>query len=235
MRRIIHGPLVWIAGVALGAVAGAASSAASGAAANQPDGAHGTMAVLSRSEVPLEQAAGLPADAPTLHLTAVLIDGTGWNAADAVAGTAGAVAILAQCGMRAGRLTLIHVSVPDPFRDLSAQASRTLAAHFNPGLPTLYFVRNTRNRPAFDAEAFGAGNTVTRPELTHSVWITRQAADLPETIAHELFHVLANSGAHVEDRANLMHAQTAPGRRSLTGLQCAAMLDTVRENHLIRQ
>ncbi len=184
------------------------------------------MAVLSRSEVPLEQAAGLPADAPTLHLTAVLIDGTGWNAADAVAGTAGAVAILAQCGMRTGRLTLIHVSVPDPFRDLSAQASRTLAAHFNPGLPTLYFVRNTRNRPAFDAEAFGAGNTVTRPELTHSVWITRQARS--DRVAMRR-HARYSTGKPPDPPVRVPLQPTAcNGTRSLS--QCVAQSQSLRDS-----
>lgn len=231
MRRIIHG---WLAGLAWVSAAAAAGNAPA-AAAEHRKAAAPEFVVVSRSVMPLTQQAGAAAGAPTLDLTAVLIEDSGWSEAEAVTGTAKAVAILAQCGLHSGPLTLIRVSVPGPFRDLSPQASRILAAWIKAGQPTLYFVRNTRNRPAFDAEAFGAGNTVTRPELTHSVWITRQAADLPETIAHELFHVLANSGAHSDDRASLMHEDTAPGRRGLTPLQCTDMLDAARKSGLIRQ
>ncbi len=230
MRRIIHGWLAWFACASAGAAAGNVSAAA---ADHTPAAPH--FAVVSRNLMPLPHRAGAVAGAPRLDLTAVLIEDTGWSEAEAVAGITEAVAILAQCGLHPGRLTLLRVSVPDRFRDLSPQASRILAAQIKTSRPTLYFVRNTRNRPAFDAEAFGAGNTVTRPELTGSVWITRQAADLPETIAHELFHVLANSGAHSEDRASLMHRETAPGRRGLTALQCAAMLDAALQNRLMHQ
>ena len=113
------------------------------------------------------------------------------------------------------------------------ERGRIVDAITHPARPAVFFVARTRNEPAFDAEAFGAGNTQTRMELRDTIWITRGTPDLPEAIAHELFHVLANSGGHSEDRSNLMHQATAPGRRQLTAAQCALMVDTARKNKLL--
>jgi hypothetical protein len=192
--------------------------------------------VQSRTEVPIAPRADAAPRQAALRLTAVLIDGSGWREPDLGAGISEAIGILGQCGVTASGFALLRVTTPPAYRDLSNPESRTLAATLAVPRPTLYFVRDTRNRPAFDAEAFGGGNTRSRPELTHSVWITRQAPDLPETLAHELFHVLANSGAHSDDPANLMYPRTAPGRHLLSRQQCAELLDTgLRSGLLERQ
>ena len=168
-----------------------------------------------------------------LTVNAVLVEDTGWQEDTVMAGITGAMAIFEQCGITSGGIMLSHVRTLPTMRDLFTPASRRLAAEVNPARPAVFFVARTRNDPAFDAEAFGAGNTRTRMELRDTVWITRDTPDLPEAIAHELFHVLANSGEHSDDPINLMHEATAPGRRQLTAAQCAVMVDTARKNKLL--
>ena len=181
-------------------------------------------------------AGAVPAGA-ALHfeLTAVVIDGTGWQIADAQQAITQALPILAQCGVAPQRIRLVQIAAPEAYRDLSPQASRQLAAQLAPARPAIFFVRNTRMRPPFEAEAFGIGNTRARPELVSTIWVTRSAADLPETLAHELFHVIANSGEHSEHEANLMYDRTAPGRHQLTPAQCSTLRETGQQNRLLRK
>lgn len=209
MLCMIH---VWLAVLAACAAGSALADEAAG------------IVLLSHSDVPVVRRADAKPAPALLHLTAVLIEGTGWDETTLLDSIGDGLRILAQCGVGADRITLMRIAAPRQFHDLSARHSRVLAAAVAARRPTLFFVRDTRNRPAFDAEAFGTGNTRLRPELEHSVWITRNAPDLPETVAHELFHVLANSGGHAEDSRNLMHDNTAPGRHMLTPQQCANML-----------
>lgn len=168
-----------------------------------------------------------------LAVNAVLVEDTGWQEDTVMAGITSAVAIFEQCGISSGGIVLSRVRTLPTMRDLFTPASRRLAAEVNPARPAVFFLARNRNDPAFDAEAFGAGNTRTRMELRDTVWITRDTPDLPEAIAHELFHVLANSGEHSDDPINLMHEATAPGRRQLTAAQCAVMVDTARKNKLL--
>ena len=189
-------------------------------------------------ELPLP-APALEGTAPahaSLHfdLTAIVIEATGWQTADAQQALTEALPILAQCGIAPQRVKLVQVSTPAGYRDLAPQAARHLTSLLAPTRPALFFVKNTRMRPAFAAEAFGFGNTRTRPELVNTVWVTRDAPDLPETLAHELFHVIANSGEHSSDETNLMHDHTAPGRRRLTHAQCTELREAGLKNRLLR-
>lgn len=99
----------------------------------------------------------------------------------------------------------------------------------------MYFVTDTRQRPGFDAEAIGRGNSSTRPELADSVWVTRAARDVDIALAHELVHVLANSGAHVELSGNLMRDETTPHNTRLTAAQCEQLREVGTEHGLLRQ
>jgi hypothetical protein len=82
------------------------------------------------------------------------------------------------------------------------------------------FARDTRMQEAYLGEAFGAGNTRRRPWLSNSVWLMRDVDDAGIALAHELYHVLANSGAHVDGEPNLMQAYTRPDSTALTAQQC---------------
>ncbi len=85
---------------------------------------------------------------------------------------------------------------------------------------TVVFARDTRMHAAFDGEAFGLDNTRMRPWLAPSVWLMLGVDDPGVALAHELYHVIANSGEHIEGIANLMQGRTRPESQQLTPAQC---------------
>lgn len=161
-----------------------------------------------------------------LELSLFAFAGSSWTQRRIAAAVRGAAAILAQCGVALEAATLYRLEGGAPeMRDLDTPRSRALARELDPARPAVFFVRDTRNSPQFEAEAFGHGNTATRPELAGTVWITAGIRDLPVSLAHELGHVLMDSGEHSEAPRNLMRADSAPENTLLTRAQCARMVE----------
>lgn len=176
-----------------------------------------------------------PAPAQGQHaLTLTLADIGGWDARAIEAGVAAAANILAQCGVRIAGAELLRLRVPDSHRDFDTPRSRELAQALKLRRPTVYFAAGTRQVPAFDAEAIGRGNSRTRPELADSVWIARGARDLGIVIAHELAHVLMDSGEHDNTPGNLMAEETTPHNTRLSAAQCARITETGTRNGLLQ-
>jgi hypothetical protein len=156
---------------------------------------------------------------------------TSWQPERIVSAVREAAAILAQCGIRLERAELYSLAGGDPrFRYLSTPAGRALVRRMQPAKPAVFFVRDTRHQPVYDAEAFGRGNTATRPELAGTVWITAYIRDLPVALAHELAHVLMDAGDHTQEPGNLMREDTAPANTSVTATQCERMTGRGTEN-----
>lgn len=128
--------------------------------------------------------------------------------------------ILAQCSINAGEVSIHAIEGEDYLRDLSTGSAHTLLEAAGTENATVVFARDTRMQAAFDGEAFGLGNTRMRPWLAPSVWLMLGVDDPGVALAHELFHVIANSGEHVEGVANLMQGRTRPESRQLTPDQC---------------
>ena len=128
--------------------------------------------------------------------------------------------ILAQCSIIAGEVSIHAIDAEDYLRDLSTGSARTLLEAADVNNATVVFARDTRMQAAFDGEAFGLGNTRMRPWLAPSVWLMLGVDDPGVALAHELFHVIANSGEHVEGVANLMQGRTRPESQQLTPAQC---------------
>lgn len=170
-----------------------------------------------------------------LHLTAVRLERAGWTEQGAMVVVRGAGRILAQCGVLLERVELVSLAVPPVYMDLATPVSGDLANNFRVTKPAVYFVRNTRRNPSFEAEAFGRGNTKTRPELTDTVWITFTARDPGIALAHELAHVLMDSGEHSEEPGNLMRDETSARNTTLTPAQCARLRDTATANGLLKK
>ncbi|MBY0269896.1 MAG: hypothetical protein K2X06_08520 [Burkholderiales bacterium] len=168
----------------------------------------------------------------TLRLSVANIDR--WDESEVIAALRIAANLLAQCRIRVSRAELLQITVPDSHRHFDTPRSRELADALALPKPTLYFTAGTRQTPAFDAEAIGRGNSRSRPELTDTVWIARGARDLGLVIAHELVHVLMDSGAHDHTPGNLMAEDTAPQNTRLSAAQCARMRDTGTRNGLLR-
>jgi hypothetical protein len=169
-----------------------------------------------------------------LALTLVYFSGGSWERGAIMAALGAAAEILAQCRVVLQRAELVRVEAPVRYQFFSTPISRELMRAVPGTRPAIYFVTDTRQQPAFDAEAIGRANSRTRPELADTVWITRAARDPGISLAHEIAHVLQDDGEHVEDPGNLMRADTAPENTRLNALQCARLRDTATRNGLLR-
>ena len=156
-----------------------------------------------------------------LQLTLVVLEGVGWRNEEILDAVGTAANLLGQCGLQLVSMQQLRIEAPSSYLDFYTPRSRELARQLAPSRPTIYFIRDTRQQPAFDAEAIGRGNSRSRPELADSVWVTRAAPDLAIVLAHELFHVLSNNGAHVDLPDNLMRDESNPRNTKLTEDQCA--------------
>lgn len=171
-----------------------------------------------------------------LQLDLVAFTDTTWKPEVIVSAVREAGTLFAQCGIRLERAELYRFDGGDPgYRYLSTPVSRALVRRVRPAKPAVFFVRDSRHVPVFDAEAFGTGNSATRPELAFTVWLTAYIRDLPIAIAHELAHVLMDSGAHSFEPGNLMRDETAPGNTALTPEQCTRMVEAGERNGLLQR
>ena len=169
----------------------------------------------------------------TLPLTVVVLNGSGWTRERADSALRDAAAILAQCGVTLEPAGFHIVEVPASRMDFSTPVARELARAHPMPRPTLYLVRDTRSRPAFEAEAIGRGNSATRPEIANTVWMTAGVRDPGIALAHELVHVLMDSGEHSDDARNLMRDETSQKSTKLSGAQCARLVDNGKANGLL--
>ena len=189
--------------------------------------------VVSRAPLAVPAA---PAQAThALRLALAVLEDTGWTAEAAGRLALEAAGILAQCGIALESAEAIRIAAPARYRDFRTPDSRALAQALPLARPTLYFVADTRQRPAYDAEAIGRGNSRSRPELADTVWITRAARDPGIALAHELAHVLMDSGEHSDAPGNLMRDETSPGATRLDDAQCARLRGTAERNGLLRR
>lgn len=176
----------------------------------------------------------LQAQAPlVLRLTLVHFAGSSWQEHEIEKAVAQASRILGQCGIVPGGTALVRADVEARFRIFHTPTSRELARHLRPGTPAIYFVDGTRQNPAFDAEAIGRGNSRSRPELRDTVWVVHGARDLDVVLAHELAHVLMDSGEHSQEPGNLMREETTPENTRLSEAQCVRLRDTGSANGLL--
>ena len=188
--------------------------------------------MLERREVPLERPAA-PA-AHVLKLTLAYLDGTGWTPEAILGAAKESAGILGQCGVAMDSVELVRIGAPRRFHDFHTATSRELARVLPLVRPIIYFVAGTRQLPAFDAEAIGRSNSRTRPELADTVWVTRGTRDLGIALAHELAHVLMDSGEHSDAIGDLMRDDTAPDNTQITEAQCTRLRDTGMANGLLR-
>jgi len=146
--------------------------------------------------------------------------------------------ILAQCNIAFNSVTISELSIPAYLRDLDAGSSKTLISALNNNNTEfkpvkVFYARNTRMLTPYDGEAFGRGNTRRRPWLQNSVWLTNGIKDAGIALAHELYHVLSNSGEHNQISDNLMQTRTTPGHTVLEPMQCEAAIRVAKDNLLL--
>jgi hypothetical protein len=142
--------------------------------------------------------------------------------------------ILGQCDIVPGKISVHAITGDDYLQDLATGSAHTLFEAVGKTRPTVVFARDTRMQEAYLGEAFGLGNTRQRPWLATSVWLMRDIEDAGIALAHELYHVIANSGAHVEGIPNLMQPRTRPESLELTAEQCALAQVNGVDNRLLQ-
>ncbi len=188
------------------------------ASAVLPASAAGDIRVSETLGVPARPAAD---GEDSLHLHLYVFRGSRWHPDEVARALPAASALLAQCGIAITPAELHVVDAPRRFRFYSTPVSRELLRVMAVSKPAVFFVDETLNRPAYDAETIGLANAGSRPELAHTIWVAYGARDLPLALAHELVHLLANSGEHSAHPGNLMREETSPRNTALTTAQCA--------------
>ena len=161
-----------------------------------------------------------PPHTHTVALDVIVLGGAGWRIPEIHRAVGRAAEVLAQCEVSLARTHLRIVEAPRRFRYLHDSWSRQLVKRLDPARPAVFFVEETLREPAFEAEAFGQGNTRRMPGLRDTVWISRAATNVGIVLAHELFHVLADLGRHETDPGNLMNERTDDDNTRLHDWQC---------------
>jgi hypothetical protein len=168
-----------------------------------------------------------------LHLYAFA--GTRWQRDDIVTAVREAMPLIAQCGVALARAELRLIEAPREFHFYSTAVSTTLLRSLKVDRPAVFFVEDTNNEPAFDAEAIGRANSAMRADLTDTVWIAHGARDLPLALAHELVHLLSDSGEHSSEPGNLMRPETSPANTRLSAQQCERLRARGTANALLER
>jgi hypothetical protein len=168
-----------------------------------------------------------------LRLSLYAFDGGRWLREEIAAAVMASGGLLAQCGVGLSRVELSVVQAPRSFQVYATPVSRELLRRLPVRKPAIFFVDDTLNDPPFDAEAIGRANASTRPELADTVWVALGARDLPQVLAHELVHLLSDSGVHSDAAENLMRAETSPRNTRLTRAQCERMRSHGTANGLL--
>ena len=189
--------------------------------------------IVETRELPVGQAGA--GASHKLRLSVHVFLGGRWSQEELAAAVRGSAALLRQCGVELSRVELRVVQAPRRFHVYFTPVSRELLARLPVEKPALFFVDDTRNDPAFDAEAIGRANAAARPELADTVWIAHGARDLAQVLAHELVHLLSDSGAHSEAPGNLMHAETSPRNTRLGAEQCERLRARGKANGLLSE
>lgn len=179
--------------------------------------------VVETHNIPVERTAPSNDVSHELRLYLYSFRGTRWSREQIVEAALEGSELLEQCGVALSRAELRVLETPPRFRYYHTPVSRELLRRIRVSRPAVFFVDDTRNNPAFDAEAIGRGNARTQPELTDTIWIAYEARDLPHTFVHEVVHVLSNDGSHSNEPANLMRATTSWRNTRLTEAQCARL------------
>jgi hypothetical protein len=169
-----------------------------------------------------------------LNLSMVHLEDSGWQAVPALNALRQATAIFSQCDIGIVGVEWVSLSVPSRFLYFSTPAGRELARLHPVRKPAIYLVLDMQDG-VYDAEAIGRENSPTRPEIADTVWIRAAARDPGIVLAHELAHVLMDSGEHSDEPGNLMHDQTSGANTKLSVTQCARMRKRASENGLLQR
>jgi hypothetical protein len=194
-----------------------------------------TARVVETRSMSGEQLSGTQGATHDLALHLFTFQGARWLSGDIVMAVWEAMRVLEQCGVVLAGAELRLLDAPSRFHVYSTPVSRELLSGMAVIKPAIFFVEDTRNQPAYDAETVGQGNSATRPELMNTVWIAYGARDLPLALAHELVHLLSDSGDHSNEPGNLMQPESSPENTRLSDAQCQRLRTRGEANGLLKR
>ena len=197
--------------------------------------AHPEIAVVDQVSITAAHLLTPPGSTHRLKLSVVHLDGSGWQPEPVLHALRQATAILSQCGVGIVGVEWVSLATPPRYLDFSTPLARELVRLHPVAKPAIYLVRDTANLREYDAEAFGRANSPTRPELADTVWVAVGAPDLGIVFAHELAHVLMDSGDHSDGPGNLMRDETSPANTTLSVTQCTRLRETALANGLLQR
>ena len=163
----------------------------------------------------------------------VFLSQSGWTADRVQTLIQSASRIIQQCNIVIRPASLVSLATNDGIRDFSMSNAKLITKVMKSDRASVFFVRDTVDRPAFDAVAFGTRNSVNTPELRFTAWVTTMTVDPHIALAHELVHVLMDDGTHSYAPRNLMRGDTSPNNLELTAAQCELMQRNARANGLL--
>lgn len=183
--------------------------------------------VTSRSRIGVEQLYGdskWPESVRfALDASLVMLRDTRWSRALIESAARDAAGIFAQCGVAFRGVEVFELRAPRRYLYFNDAHAAALVHGIEVPRPAVFFVRDTLQKIAFDAEAIGRSGGRRHPELADTVWMTEAIERPGIALAHELYHVLADSGAHSEDAGNLMNPRTSRENTRLDEAQCARL------------
>lgn len=156
----------------------------------------------------------------------ILLEKTGWDENMFHSALRQMATILSQCDIAIPRINVYLFDVPERYKDFHSPRSNELAGAIGIGQPTIFFIRDSLQKIAFDASTFGKSNIKSHTELQDTIWVLSNARDLGISLAHELVHVLLDSGVHTHAANNLMQENTSKKNIQLSTKQCRAIIDT---------
>jgi len=180
---------------------------------------------LSRADF-APAASGGPTPSKAMDLSVVAVAGSGWEPPAVRAMLRSAAQIFGQCGIALRNVSVHYLSAPERLRYFTAETAQALVGARAYAKPAVYLMADTRRPIPFDAEAFAPANSAAHPLLADTVWIMRGMRNPGVALAHELVHVLTDSGEHSREPGNLMREETALENTRLTGNQCRQILDS---------
>jgi hypothetical protein len=116
------------------------------------------------------------------------------------------------------------VEGPERMKIFRNDWSTELVSKLAPDKPAVFFIKDTLQDIPFNAEAIGRSTSRKRRQLADTVWMTAAIEDVEISLAHELYHVLADSGQHDADPMNLMYERTNGMNTTLRASQCLRLI-----------
>jgi hypothetical protein len=175
-----------------------------------------------------------PTSGYELPITMAIVEDSGWMPVEVAAVAGRASEILAQCGVGLAVRSIEILGTPQRLQYFHRSIAVELVRQAGLPRPAVFFVKDTLDEPAFEAQTFARSNSGSMPALRDTLWMTRPVAHPGIALAHEIVHLLMDSGQHLALVDNLMQARTAPGNVKLTAAQCARMVQAAQTSGLLR-